>query len=681
MSPHPGYRKRRAKRRGHWSGPSGKSFRKFSRARVLAWDGEGFERSDGSQAYGLLMNSQQRELCETDGLHTLDALRFLAAESERMGRTFYHVGFGISYDVNMLLADVPRAKVERIARGENTLLGGRFLVRFVPAKSLWLKDRRSSTSMTWYDIYGFHQRSFLAAAESMLGASDPRINVVRAGKAERGSFRPSDLKRVRSYCATELAITVEMAEHTLSALRQVELMPHRLDGAGAIAAAMLRKYGIRSYMGATPDAVHTASTFAYAGGRSEMLQFGYDIDGGKRGDMRSAYPSAHLECPCLRKSDGSWRRVKHGDFREPFALARIEWNFEQFPTEDSWLLPFHFRTRAGHIYYPWHGENWVWRPELDEALRYPKFRDHTTILDGWEWVGRCSHRPFEFIRNVYAERQRLKRDGDHAELALKLGLNSLYGKTAQHVGGTVDRPPPFHQLEWAGYITSRTRARLFRAARRTGRLGTIALMTDGLLAKSDTLDLPDRVGSSLGEWEVTPWDRLVSAQAGVYFFTDGPFLSSCPRCRGPTEERPLRGWRCLDRLCRSTNYTAHFRGFNPDVIDPDEILATWGRLETKVETTVKHFYTMRECVRADSRWPLWRSWAEVPRVLDAHPTGKRWDSVPLARWTERRNPQMGLMPSMPADAFEHHSQPYTLPWTVVDPSLDPTMDKEQVSIA
>lgn len=673
-----------ARRHGHYSGPSGYHARKFDRASVVAWDGEGFRKPDGSRFYGLLMSSVGVRLENPDGIRTLDALECLSATAARSGRYAYHVGFGISYDVNMMLGDAPRAKVQRIADGERTLLGGRFVVRYTPAKSLWVKDRRTSTSMTLYDTYGFHQVSFVRAVEKMLGAGDRRLNIVRAGKERREDFTWADLSDVKRYTAMELELTVEMTMRVVEGLRRAGLQPSRLDGAGAVAAAMLKKYGVRAYMGVTPDDIHTASCYAYAGGRTEMPRVGYHLDGGWRSDMRSAYPTICQELPCL--AHGRWRHRPDGDFRFPFALACATWDYSDYGYADGWLFPFPLRSERGAIYYPAVGKNWVWRPELDAARRVRRFADdeRLNVIDGWEWEPACAHRPFAFIPDVYAERRRLKGAGDSTEMAYKLGLNSLYGKTAQHVGGTVDAPPPYHQLEWAGYITSATRARLFTAALKMGRGSVVSMMTDGILTTKPVeghLDAP--VGPNLGEWEVEPFSRLVSAQSGVYFFTVGDFESSCPKCGTDTVETPMRGWRCPSPLCRATNYTAHFRGFNPNAIDPDEILATWARMETEVPTVVRHFYTMRECLRSDGQWTRWRTWADVPRVLDAHATGKRTDVLGPPEWNKNRNPSMGLMDTFPTDPMCAESWPYVLPWDV--PTTDEDSeglvgDKEQVSI-
>src|SRR5437660_9483876 len=89
------------------------------------------------------------------------------------------------------------------------------------------------------------------------------------------------------------------------------------------------------------------------------------------------------------------------------------------------------------------------------------------IHEAWEWIPASSTKPFSFIPDVYAYRQQLIQEGSGAEKALKLAINSLYGKTAQSVGYSTDRnrgKPPYHNMVVAGMTTSKTRAKLMEAA-------------------------------------------------------------------------------------------------------------------------------------------------------------------------------------------------------------------------
>jgi hypothetical protein len=124
--------------------------------------------------------------------------------------------------------------------------------------------------------------------------------------------------------------------------------------------------------------------------------------------------------------------------------------------------------------------------------------------------------PFEFVRDDYANRRRWKQEGNPAQYAAKIALNSLYGKMAQQAGyanGSSQKIPKFHQLEWAGMVTAQTRSRIFAAAMQAPG-SVIACETDSVFS-TKPLDLP--IGEELGEWELQEHDELIYLQSGVYF--------------------------------------------------------------------------------------------------------------------------------------------------------------------
>jgi hypothetical protein len=117
---------------------------------------------------------------------------------------------------------------------------------------------------------------------------------------------------------------------------------------------------------------------------------------------------------------------------------------------------------------------------------------------------------------MYSQRKRWQTEGNSAERALKLALNSLYGKMAQRVGGRL-RIPTWHQLEWAGYVTSMTRAMLFDAVS-SAPDSIIAVETDAVFS---TEPLAVQVGSGLGQWKESKFDNILYVQSGFYYAEQG----------------------------------------------------------------------------------------------------------------------------------------------------------------
>src|SRR5690606_33111725 len=106
----------------------------------------------------------------------------------------------------------------------------------------------------------------------------------------------------------------------------------------------------------------------------------------------------------------------------------------------------------------------------------------------------CNDRPFGWVPEVYDTRSKWRAEGIGAEKVLKLGLNSIYGKAAQRIGGKRygrPAPPSWHQMEWAGYATARTRAELYRAALPALARGSAVMFATDAVVSTEPLDALD----------------------------------------------------------------------------------------------------------------------------------------------------------------------------------------------
>jgi hypothetical protein len=677
--PAKGWLKATAKRHGHYSGPSGYKATKWDAGKFAAWDGEGGcgrgcrRACDHPQDYLYLANSEGGELVREGGISTAEAFDFLTAEARRLGPHVTHVCFGLSYDANEMLRDVPRLKLRELWNGERVQISRRFRAMYRPRKSLWVKNYTTGSSLTVWDVFGFYQTSFIRAVADNLGAADPRLPIIRKGKARRGTFRAADLPSIRPYTQAELSALVDLCVRLRASFAGAGLRLKRWDGAGAAAAALLERQRIKRHLAPVPPAVHEAALYAFAGGRIEDLRYGYHEGEVHHADIRSAYPDAAKDLPSLR--GGRWTRT--GKERpDGFSIIKVRWDFSRMGDRRS-ILPFPFRAHDGSIYFPRRGTSWVWRPELDAALHLPDLARRVEILDGWRFTPRDeAERPFGWIPYVYQERERLKRAKNAAQKALKLGLNSVYGKLAQHIGGRDGHPPPFHQIEYAGWITSATRARLFAAAAQAGD-ECITLATDGIYSMGP---MRLRVADELGGWDYSVHEAMLIAQSGVYWLRDTPKdPERCDACDGPVEEGPLGSIACRNEACGWSNLTQHYRGFDEGSLTPEAIMEAWLAGNTTVCAESTRYVTLGRATRTERSFKAWRKWITDDRTLDVHAVGKREDRVPPSRWSGARHPLRGLLPTDPADPHEAVSTPYTVGWA--DERAEPSMDaQEQVSL-
>lgn len=489
------------------------------RGRFIAWDGEGYS-VEGKHYYSLLASSDGAVLVagENRSLERSDVFEAFL-ESRRQFPQGINVIFGGNYDFNCILHanGLPRWYLERLHEGEYIWLDG-YRVKWIDGKQLYISD--GETSVTVYDVFSFFQRSFLTACDEYLGTDYPHRELITSMKAQRSDFGYADLPEVMEYNKAELEVLVLLMEELRRRLDAADIPIGKWYGPGSIASQLMKRYNIKSAMVdtyRTLPQISAAAQWAYAGGRFEIFKCGHVEEPCYEYDINSAYPSAMRDLPNLAK--GTWKHYVGDPGYHPYALYRVQ-SFGPLGANPASRLPHPLWTRIPQgVFYSHAGaDGWFWTPDV-ECVRDS---DHTySILEAWVFEPYDDSKPFAFVEDLFQKRLALKKAGNGAHVGIKLGLNSLYGKMAQQVGwkkATDDSPytiPPFHQLEWAGYVTSHCRLQLWRAIRRDPD-AIIAVETDALFSRRP-LDLP--VGSGLGEWEETRFANLTYTNSGIYWAT------------------------------------------------------------------------------------------------------------------------------------------------------------------
>ena len=630
------------------SGRSGKRGTSMSRGEFIAWDGEGAD-VNGKHEYILLRHSAQGVLARPSGLSTHECLSFIIQEAKKFDNRTIHICFGMSYDVNMMLRDIPRSSILRLWKGDSIEYGiyhltyrhrKQLTIRECDPREKWRKRadgtyyRHYLYSVSLWDVFGFFQSSFVDALDTWLTTTaDPdEIAEIKAQKQNRHQFDPSQMETISHYCGLEVSYLAKLGARLHQHLREVDLTLTRWDGAGSVAASIYKKHQIKTHMDRTP--VESYAAYAYAGGRIELLQYGTHAQKVYTYDLNSAYPAAMVALPSL--SHHRWRKCTRFN-PGSFGLWFVDFTYascgpDKELSNGPWLFPFFYRNKQGSVRYPARVSGWYWTPEVESALRhYPE-----CVHIHWGYVLEdTGERPFSFVHELYAKRQEWKTKGLGAQLVLKLGINSLYGKLAQQVGGYSEKDkvgvrPPYHQLEWAGYITSLTRARLFEAAMQKPH-AVVFLATDGICT---TEPLSLEVGSALGQWSCTEHDGVVTVQSGVYFYLDTPIIS-------------------------------YYRGFDKGALDPFTIQEAWSRDHTVLASTTTRFHTMGSALQSEEQWKLWRTWdQQKQRTLALTPLGtKRFDALYSPALWKYGNPCKKFLRTVPTPfPGGYESCPYKIAW-------------------
>ena len=540
---------------------------------AAADDKYGFERH--VEADGILRMGDAKH-APNFGLTTRQCLDFLV--NLPRGQNVIVVSFAFSYDVTKILTDLPVESLTELHKtGETVWEGYRishmprkyFKVTYLPAgKKLFRCSEKQryidAKHVTVWDVFTFFQQSFVNALRSArAGLFDKEIvDEIADMKAKRSQFENESAEDILRYCYRECRYLSVLVRDLLTNFERAGLPLTRYHGPGAVASEWYRKQRIKNYIGTAglPDDPYAPEPgvwighSAYYGGRFEICQTGY-VGDLYAYDINSAYPHIMSSLPCLAHAE--FRRTDHfepGKVGVYYVGSRTEGRWAPFPLrvgkalakqssdaakergegrirvdEETGCESGHYinSLSPGTVVYAHGGRRWVWQDELAIAVKHfgP---DAIPVYDGYVLEQRCSHRPFADVPEMYARRKKLKAAKDGAEKALKLLINSLYGKTAQSIGwryrenspyGPDDprsyEPPPYQSYIWAGLITSGCRAMVLDAMM-TGDVLSVA--TDGILSKTRIDSLP--CSTSLGDWEFEEYRDVWLFQSGIYTYKE-----------------------------------------------------------------------------------------------------------------------------------------------------------------
>ncbi len=716
-SPHqnrhrPGYK--RPKPSGT-SGPSPNRPRKSAIGEFVGWDGEGITLESGEHIYWLLANSEGGYIHDPLGLSREECLDFMLNEGMRIEREkpgAIHVIFAGGYDVNMILRgysenplkagntlsfeDARRVYTEGRSMNNICELPGGYRITYVPRKQFrvhytvgWETDKKGNRKpvkekFQLWDVFGFFQGSFLTTLQNW-AATNPRImqdyERILEGKALRGSFNADQFDMVLEYTRAEVRGLVVLMDELRKATIVAGMLPKRWDGAGAIAAELLRMHAIKEFkgedIGARNDQLGHAVRCAFFGGRIELFKHGFTEQTIYHVDANSAYPTAMLELPCL--AHGHWKHVDGVKLEEleGFGVYRVSWNYEVGFEEGAGELnnrvsnedvvipigPLPYRYEDGRVFFPLVGRGWYWTPEVRAALKQQErwVWWQLDVVEGWIWVPECDHKPFAWMGELYEQRRRWKAEGNAAQLPAKLGINSCYGKLAQKIGYNPEtgRKPPYHQLAWAGYITSHCRARMYEVAMQNP-WDLVQIQTDGVFSLKP---IQVELGKGLGQWEGEDYQGMVAVAAGNYW-------CDVEQREGVVRERDGGGMvekiRGFDRVAPE--------GSGLERINPDAIVKTWKSGEAWRAFSNVRFITLGAACTGEKAFGKWCHWLQLGDGIgrQIHMTTPGIKRQKYDQW--HGEPWRELIPTRPSDLSlmwgDDESAECVVPWLGDDVGID-----------
>jgi hypothetical protein len=468
----------------------------------IFWDGEG-PRDAG---YALFGNSKGIEICHPY-LSTVEILDTIL-DTGRLYPHSIHVIYGGNYDVSNWLKDLPWRYLRRL-KDYCTVVWRGYRIEYVPRK--WFVVSNGKVRVKIFDVVSFFACPFLDALNKFHIGDTETLSRISTGKAGRNQFLWEQIGAIRKYWQTELHLGVLLMEALRKVFNDAGFYPRSWHGPGALARMALDRNHIQEAMFTCPADVRIAAMYAFFGGRFEMVRGGFINETIYNYDIRSAYPNYARKLPNLAR--GKWRHTLVYE-QHKFGIWHIDYHATR--RERQRLYPLPCRLDNGEVIWPPEVEGWYHSPEAELIWNDSDAR----IIEGWVFDEEdINDRPFAFIEEYYDKRQILKETGNAAEFTFKLIINSIYGQLAQRTGWDKKnrKPPRYHQLEWAGYITSACRAEIYKHAIQYSD-ALVSIDTDGIYT---THSLPIQSNTNLGGWDINTYPRGMFWQSGIYILDNG----------------------------------------------------------------------------------------------------------------------------------------------------------------
>lgn len=426
--------------------------------------------------------------------------------------------WNMDYDGQAILKFLPTRVRNRIAlTGEAA--HGQYFFKYVPHKFLkvWVERRDGySSAFTIYDLKQFHNCTLRRAA-IRLGVQEKKSVPPGWYRAMRERLHdPRTRKKVLEYALGDAQTLQAIIDKTVESFALAGLKFERPFSNASFAERYFRnKFRYRR----NREAERMARS-AYHGGRIECLKCGY-FSKAYHYDIHSAYPSIIAN---LIKPDGVWINDEM-EVRSDAVYAFVDCRIHIPLSERIGIVPV--RRRSGTIVYP--------LGRFRKTITLTEYR----YLEARGWIDTvyrvCQHvwpshtKPFAEIADIYQKRK----EDPRADYALKIVMNSVYGKLAQVLDYLVRSHKVDHKTQffddrvwvkrekikdhtsfvYAAEITSQIRMQLIEAVPPEY---VISYSTDGIFT---THEVPIPTGKGLGEWsEVEVVKELIVVGSGVYTY-------------------------------------------------------------------------------------------------------------------------------------------------------------------
>lgn len=451
-----------------------------------------------------------------------ECVDFLTRESIRLTLNFF---YNIQYDIQAIFKYLPRTILRELHDFGKAEVN-RVRIRYIPRKYLSLG--KGKNVYTFYDLWQFYRLSLDEASKSYLGRSKSDINSDDLGTQK---YVNENKDKIIEYCINDSQLVQELAVKLQNNFAKVGISFVKPYSQAFISAKFFQlNCNIPIFYN---KAYQRYAYKTYSGGRFELFRKGY-FDDMYSYDIKMAY--SYEISNLLDLSKGQW--CKNTKIFDDFVYGFLRCKYE-CDNKDIAVKTF---TRNGLNVYPRTSKKEIYIT-LNE---YNYIKEHKLgkikLLDGWFWYPEEEVKLFDKVKDIFRERERIRKEQPEIADTYKKLLNSLYGKFFQlipkweklgdrewHDNVKYVGKKGFEELyirRWitgnlfcpvyATIITSNTRLRVLDMVRENYDTA-IATFTDSFLS-TEKLNIK---GSNLGEWDKDKHGELILVGTGIYSIRDG----------------------------------------------------------------------------------------------------------------------------------------------------------------
>ena len=403
-------------------------------------------------------------------------------------------------------------------------------------KSKFLSISMNKHRMQFYDIAQFYGHSRLETQAQVFlkeGKEDLAGWVDEVKKCQSGKITHKQLQKylfenydeVGYYCQKDADLTLRLSEVMRQAFLSVDIPFDKPMSQAKIAEEYILqnvKYPIVARLKSTKiTEYHNVAQKAYHGGIFETVQRGLFEEPIYDYDINSAYPASMAGFD--HWGNGSFQEVETPSDGVRFGWYGAEFNCKWIPypdDKDPYFIDYRLLDHSeeqltdvvtnNRILYPTGKRvQVITRVELEFMLKHG-FK--VNVFAGVEWVKNSDKylNPFAWIPEKYTARQEIKKANkdDMRQYALKILLNSTYGKTAQS-----KFPGEMTNYFYASYITAETRIKIAEVALKHEK-NVIDIATDGICLNCPCPEL-DISEDNLGEWKESIYSSALFVGSGI----------------------------------------------------------------------------------------------------------------------------------------------------------------------